>query len=428
MENLPLPSSFRDPSGFVFKKDGAVYRQINISYKDNYDRLMNSGLYASLVSKRLLVPHEEINPTPAERAEIYKIIKPKQIPFISYPYEWCFGQIKEAALTTLNIQKEALAFGMSLKDCSAYNMQFLKGKAIFIDTLSFEVYKEGQPWVAYRQFCQHFLAPIALMCHKDVRLNKLSSIYIDGIPLDLASSLLPIRVKFKLSLFAHLWLHSKSQKHFAAKSIENKSLYMNRKALLVLVDSLESAIKRLHWEPGRTEWGDYYEKYGVLKEKQTIISDFLDRIKPVNVWDMGGNTGVYGSIAARKGIPTVMFDNDPKAIEKAFAGKEEGLDYLPLILDLTNPSPGIGWENKERMSLVERGKVDTVLFLALIHHLAISNNVPFRDIARFLSGICRSLIIEFVPKLDPRVRDLLASREDIFVHYTEEEFENMLKQ
>ena len=170
--------SFRDSNGFVFWQDGALYRQVNTSYKDNYEHLMESGLYEVLVSGGLLLPHEEVNIQSSQPDLAYKVIRPELIPFISYPYEWCFSQLKDAALTTLEIQKTCLDFGMSLKDCSAYNIQFRKGKPVLIDTLSFEKYREGQPWVAYRQFCQHFLAPLALMSHKDIRLNQLLRVYI----------------------------------------------------------------------------------------------------------------------------------------------------------------------------------------------------------------------------------------------------------
>ncbi len=186
-----LSSSFRDPSGFMFRKDNVLYRQVNKHYSEDYDKLLSSGLLDSLTKKGLLIPAEEVDITPAEKDLAYKILKPVEIPLISYPYEWSFSQYQDAALATLQIQKIAFEKGFALKDASAYNIQFYKGKAVFIDTLSFEPYREGEPWVAYRQFCQHFLAPLALMAHTDIRLSQLMRVYIDGIPLDLASRLLP---------------------------------------------------------------------------------------------------------------------------------------------------------------------------------------------------------------------------------------------
>ncbi|HNQ96085.1 MAG TPA: hypothetical protein PKH47_15555, partial [Anaerolineales bacterium] len=157
-----LPASFRDPSGFLFSRGGVLYRQVNRAYEGDYTRLMESGLYERLVKAGFLIPHVEANQVEAESEAAFKVIQPERVPFISYPYEWSFGQLKSAALATLTIQKRALKADMSLKDASAYNMQFVRGKAMLIDTLSFEMYQEGQPWVAYKQFCQHFLAPLAL--------------------------------------------------------------------------------------------------------------------------------------------------------------------------------------------------------------------------------------------------------------------------
>jgi hypothetical protein len=195
-----LVSSFRDPSGFLFIREGILYRQVNQVYREDYSRLMDSGLYEKLVKNGLLITHAETDIQPADGVLSYKVICPERVPFISYPYEWSFGQLQDAALATLSIQRRALKLGMSLKDASAYNIQFPKGKAMLIDTLSFEQYQEGEPWVAYRQFCQHFLAPLALMAYKDVRLNQLLRIYIDGIPLDLASKLLPRSTRWNLGL------------------------------------------------------------------------------------------------------------------------------------------------------------------------------------------------------------------------------------
>ena len=423
-----IPSSFRDPSGFLFTRDGCLYRQINRSYRDHYDRLMTSGLYDALQSAGLLIPHEEVDVEPEESSGAFRVIRPEPIPFISYPYEWSFSQFRDAALATLAIQQTALAHDMSLKDASAYNIQFRNGKPVLIDTLSFEIYPEGRPWVAYRQFCQHFLGPLALMAHGDVRLSQLLRIYIDGIPLDLASSLLPFRTRFRFSLLSHIHLHAKSQKRYADRRPKPTGRRMGKFALRALTDSLESAVGRLTWRPAGTEWADYYgdTNYGPgsFRHKQQLVSEFLDRVSPRTVWDLGANTGPFSRIAADKQAMTVAFDIDPAAVEKLYLDcVEQGEGrILPLLLDLTNPSAAIGWANRERMSLAERGPADTVLALGLIHHLAISNNVPLERVAAYLSRLCRSLIIEFVPKHDSQVDRLLVTREDIFDDYREDAF------
>jgi len=424
-----LPSSFRDPSGFLFRRNGVLYRQINDSCREDYDCLMQSGLYENLISRQALIPHTEVDIPPEQPENAYIIIQPEEIPFISYPYEWSFSQLKEAALVTLDIEKTALEHGMTLKDASAYNIQFHKGRALFIDTLSFERYREGDPWVAYRQFCQHFLAPLALMAHRDIRLSQLLRVYIDGVPLDLASSLLPGRTRLKPGLAMHIHMHAKSQAKHADthETIERPKLARN--ALLGLLDNLSRTVRGLSWRPAGTEWADYYTEtnYSVagLEHKKKLVSEFLDQTQPRSVWDLGANVGVFSRLASERGIPTVAFDIDPACVELNTLDirKSNEQNLLPLMLDLTNPSPGIGWQNAERDSLTGRGPVDMVFALALIHHLAISNNVPFERIAGFFAEIADNLVIEFVPKEDSQVRKLLANREDVFVDYSQDVFE-----
>jgi hypothetical protein len=423
-----LGASFRDPSGFLFTSEGILYRQVNQAYQENYTQLMDSGLYEKLVNSGLLVPHQEVDIEPAVPGKAFNVIQPKRLDFISYPYEWSFSQLKDAALTTLKIQKIALKFGMSLKDSSAYNIQFNQGRPVLIDTLSFEVYQEGKPWIAYRQFCQHFLAPLSLMAYTDVRLEQLLRVYIDGVPLDLASRLLPARTRLVIPLLLHIHMHASSQKRYASKTVDT-SRQVNRTALLGLVDNLETGVRGLKWSPGGTEWGDYYEDHNYsaagLEHKKQLVGKFLEHIQPKIVWDLGANTGFFSRVASDLGILTIAFDIDPAAVEKNYLecvsrGEQ---NILPLVLDLTNPSPDIGWNNRERMSLLVRAPTDAVLALALIHHMAISNNVPLGRLASFFHQLGEWLVIEFVPKNDSQVQRLLATREDIFPDYTVEGFE-----
>lgn len=430
LDQEQIPASFRDPSGFLFSRAGVLYRQINRAYQQDYARLMDSGLYAKLVKAGLLIPHEEVDQAPAQKEAAYKIIQPERVPFISYPYEWSFSQLKDAALATLSIQKRALKLGMSLKDASAYNIQFVRGKAALIDTLSFEIYKENLPWVAYRQFCQHFLAPLALMAYRDIRLGQLLRVYIDGVPLDLAASILPARTRFNFGLLTHIHIHAGAQKRYAGSEINRRKSSMSLQALTGLIESLESTVKNLTWKPAGTEWGDYYDNTNytdaAFKHKQRLVREWSAEVRPGLVWDLGGNTGVFSREAGASGALTISFDIDPAAVEQNYryarAGKEQNI--LPLILDLTNPSPAIGWDNRERDSFGGRGPADLILALAVVHHLAISNNVPLPQLADFFAAHCTWLIIEFVPKSDSQVKKLLASREDIFPGYTKADFES----
>jgi len=432
-ENIAT-GSFRDPSGFVFRRDGKLYRQINTSYKESYDLLMKSGLYDSLVEEGLLVPHTEVNVKFEAQEKGYKVIEPEVIRFISYPYEWCFSQLRDAATATLKIQRKALEFGVSLKDCSAYNIQFRANKPILIDSLSFEKYRENSPWVAYRQFCQHFLAPLALMCYTDYRLNQLQRIYIDGVPLDMASRLLPLRTRFRPSLLMHIHLHSASQKRFENKTVNAGRSRMSGLSLRGLIDNLESTIGKLRLSRNKTVWSNYYEDTNYspqgFEHKKKIVANFLDNVQPESVWDLGGNTGVFSRIAGERGINTISFDVDAGAVEKNYLEcvSTGQANVLPLVVDLTNPSAGIGWENRERMSLLERGAAEMVFALALIHHLSICNNVPLNRLAAFFRRLCQYLVIEFIPKEDSQVQRLLASREDVFEDYNQDAFERELQQ
>lgn len=426
-----IASSFRDPSGFVFSENESIFRQVNKTYKDNYELLMSSGLYKALTSKNYLVEHAEVDKKLSENG--WKIIKPKKIPFISYPYEWTFSMLKDAALLILGIEKIAIKHEMSLKDASAFNVQFLEGSPILIDTLSFEKYEEGKPWVAYKQFVEHFLSPLNLMAMLDIRLGRLSSVFIDGIPVELASKLLPFRSRLNLNLLIHIHAHAASKNRFSDKKLGEsmKSKRFSKRSLLGLVDSLEGSIKRLKWNPKGTQWEDYYEenknnyKSEAFEHKAELVKKFIKEAKAKNIWDLGANTGHFSRVIASGANQVVSFDSDYGALERNYyeIKKNGEKNILPLFSDLTNPSTSLGWANEERDSLLERGPADAVLALALIHHLSISNNVPFSHLASFFVKTGNFLIVEFIEKGDSQVQKLLANREDIFSDYNKKSFE-----
>ena len=425
-----ISGSFRDPSGFLFEQDGVLYRQINKVFQESFDAFCESGLYDKLVKKGLLIPHQRVEDIAPKSEDAYCIIKPERVNFISYPYEWSFSQFKGAALATLDIQKIALECGFTLKDASAYNIQFHNGRPVFIDTLSFEPHTPGEPWVGYKQFCQHFLAPLALMSYRDIRAGLLCRNFIDGVPLDLASRLLPRRTKFRLGLLMHIHMHAKSQMRYAdsTKATARSKASISLHSLQAIIANLRNTVSKLQWKLPDTEWGEYYDmtNYNELSfsQKHQIVSDMIKAANPKSLWDLGANTGEFSRLGSSKGIKTVAFDIDPVAVEKNYqlVRKNSEKDILPLIMDLTNPSPAIGWANDERFSVAQRGPADLVMALALIHHLAISNNLPLGKIADYFAQLGLKLIIEFVPKEDSQVQKLLASRKDIFPNYTEEGF------
>jgi hypothetical protein len=427
-----IEGSFRDPSGHVFRRNGTLYRQINRRSRDDFAALTSSGLYDELTAESLLIPHRDVDLALADTEDAYAVIEPEPLEFVSYPYEWCFGQLKDAALLTLDIERRALERGMTLRDATAYNVQFRGAQPVFIDTLSLGKQAEDEPWVAYRQFCEHFLAPLALMALRDIRCSHLLRHHLNGIPLDLASQMLPGRTYARFGLLLHVHMHSRAQRRYegnrAAEAVKRSGGSMSRDALLKLIDNLRATIERLTWDPSGTEWADYVSDNnysGVASDsKATTVREMLGSLRPSTVWDLGANTGQFSRVAAEVVESVVSFDLDPAAVERNYrAARRDRTDrILPLVLDLTNPSAAQGWAHTERQSLEQRGPADAVLALALIHHLAISNNVPLPGIADYFARLGRALVIEFVPKSDSQVKRLLASREDVFPFYTEEGF------
>lgn len=424
-------ASFRDPSGFIFRHGGVLYRQVNRRYAEHFAALRESGLYDVLTGDGLLIRHERSDVTPPRPEIAEAVIRPELVPFVSYPYEWCFGQLRDAAVATLDVQLKALEHGMVLKDASAFNILFLEGRPVLIDTLSFERYRDGEPWTAYRQFCEHFLAPLLLIRDVDPWLGRLPALTADGIPLELASRLLPLRSRLSPSSLLHVHLHARSVRRYGGRAVPEKVRRrgLSRKALANLVLGLRHTVAGLDWEASGTEWADYDTEHGYREEdhaeKQRLVGGMLGEIAPSTVWDLGANTGDFSRVARAAGAFVVSADVDPAAVERNYRRvvSEGETDIHPLWIDLRNPSPDLGWANAERDSLAGRSRADAVLALALVHHLAITANVPLAGIAGWMAQLAPSLVIEFVPKTDPQVGRLLVSREDIFDDYTAEGFE-----
>ncbi|MES1219628.1 MAG: SAM-dependent methyltransferase [Bacteroidota bacterium] len=426
------PSSYRDPSGFIFEKDGVLYRQVNNIFKDDFDHFIKSGCYDAFVKKELLVPHREINENLTGDKDYYKTIQPEKIDFISYPYEWSFDMLKDAALLTLQLVKESIQFGMILKDATPYNIQWHNGKLIFIDTLSFEKYNETKPWIAYRQFCECFLGPLLLMNYKKTPLQQLFLAYPDGIPLPIIKSLLPSRSRLSLYTYLHIFLHANISS--GNKGAKNEDTNFSKQKLINLISSLEVLVKKLKLTGQVSTWSDYYneasKRNNYLEEKKKIITNWLRQVGDIkNCMDLGANDGEFSQICADMNTNTIAADFDPFCINNLYnkikVTKEKNIQ--PLILDLSNPSPANGVNSEERKSFIQRADTDMVLALALVHHLAIGRNIPFNLIASFFNRITKTLIIEFVPKKDEKIQLMLKTKEDIYANYTEENFESEFK-
>ena len=277
-----------------------------------------------------------------------------------------------------------MRFGMSLKDATAYNVQFDAGRPVWIDTLSFEPLRVGAPWVAYKQFCEFFVAPLALMSRTDVRLHQLLRVFLDGVPVDTASRLLPLRTRVSSGLGVHLHLHARAGRG-SGQTGAGRQRRLPESALRGLIDSLEHTVKGLAWEPAGTTWGNYYDatnySEAAFAHKRQIVDQALVRLQPSVVWDLGANDGTFSRLAVDRGIQVLSFDVDPAAVEKNYRQMMERREecLVPLVMDLTNPSPACGWAGQERESLEQRGPADVAFALALVHHLAIRPQCAVRS-------------------------------------------------
>jgi hypothetical protein len=423
----PLDASFRDPAGYVFEKEGIFYRQVNKIFQEDFDFFLQTGCYDQLVKKELLIPHTEVRENLTGDPNHYKTLLPDQLSFVSYPYEWCFDMLKDAALLTLKIARECLRSGVMLRDATPYNVQWQKGRMIFIDTLSFEKYDATKPWIAYRQFCEAFLAPLLLMHYSGQPLQGMMQGFPEGIPLQIASSLLPVRSRFSLSTYLHLHLHAKfTGKKFSPSKKEHD---FSEKKLSAILDSLYDLVNGLQWKGATTTWENYYDEAsqrdGYLEKKKAFVLELLNQSTPFSrVIDLGANEGFFSEMTAARNACTIATDADHAAINNLYVKeKKKGGQYiLPLLLDLANPTPAIGLQNTERPSFLQRTKVDLALALAIIHHLSIGKNIPFERTAATMAGITDWLIIEFVPREDEKVQVMLSTKKDIYNNYDEPNF------
>jgi hypothetical protein len=399
----PLGSSFRDPCGYVFEQNAVVKRLITPLGRAGYVHYMRSGLHEALVTRSLIVDHAE---EPEETHPSGLVIVPEQIPFVSYPYEWCFDQLKDAALLTLEVQALALKHGMTLKDATAYNVQFLGCRPVFIDTLSFEL-DRGAPWVAYEQFCMHFLAPLLVMQYRSGDWGQYLRAALDGSPLDLVSAILPRRTYLRPGILMHLHLHARGRKRWSGGAPAG-SAAQGIRARIAVLDSLRRTVESLSG-PGRIQgWAGYYAEQkhysqAARASKRAIVENAVRSTSARLVYDLGANTGEFTLAAAQTGARCVAFDSDAGCVGELYRHGRSNAEsrVLPLVMDLRNPSPSLGFDHCERMSLSDRGEADLTMMLALVHHLHWGGRIPLASLARFLSKISRNLLLEFVPAADP---------------------------
>lgn len=431
-EKVQHTSSFRDPSGHIFLEDGVVKRSVNPIYFKQYVALRDSGFYQKLIDQGWLVPHVE-----SEVNDNEITLKPNQIPFITYPYEWSFSQYKEAALLTLKIQKFSLDHGFSLKDASAFNITFYQGKPIFIDTLSFDFYSEGSPWHAYKQFITHFLGPLVLAKYCGSKSLLLMEKFMDGIPLDMLVKMLPFKTKLNPFLYSNIHMLAKYEAKYNVKeeTTNHKKSTISRKGLVNIITALFDYIKKLDLKEV-SEWSNYYQNINysdnAFNEKTSIISEWVNNLNAKTILDVGGNNGHFIRSIQGGFELALVGDIDQNAVGQSYIKSKQGKEnyVLPFVLDILNPSSGIGFNNEERFSFLSRiikFKPYITLALALIHHVSLSGNVGFGMAANFFARFSKYLIIEFPDRSDSWVERLLNTKGTFRSHfdwYEQSIFEN----
>lgn len=437
-ESLPIrdPGSFRDPAGHVYRRNGRIFRTINARAVGAYRFVKESGVLRDFAERGLLIGSDEVEAgllDPGNSLSAELVVEHPRIPFVSYPYEWPFPALKAAALHHLDLHIELLARDATLSDATAYNIQFIGPRPVFIDLLSLRPYREGEFWAGYRQFCEQFLNPLLLRSLLGIAHNAWYRGSPEGLPSAELARMLPLGKRLSPRVLTHVVLHGRlqassgSRKPEDTRKLANKKL--SRRAFLGILHQLRSWIAGLRpADRQKTSWADYTKTHSYSPEeyqaKQAQVAEFTAASKPGILWDLGCNTGEYSQVALESGADSVIgFDFDQGALDAAFArARDEKLNFLPLFLDATNPSPDQGWRQGERAGLDGRRNADAILALAFVHHLAIGRNIPLPEVVAWLTGLAPRGVIEFVPKSDPMVQGMLALREDIFDDYTLDAF------
>ena len=430
--------SFRDPAGRIFYYNEKVLRLLNKEGEKRYNFLKKKNLLDNCISNKFLIQSNEVdsNNFNLDSLKNKKIIEHRKINYISYPYEWCFDQLKDAAIHHLNFHIFLLNNNATLIDGSAFNIQFEGYKPIFIDLLSIKEYQEGEYWKSHKQFCENFLNPLLLKSKKKIDFNNWFKGNLEGITTKDLNSILSFKDKFSFNIFTQVYLLNLLDQ----KAIKNKKINLDqiskkkfpKKSFLSMLSNMKNFIISLKIKKSRTLWDDYSKNNTYKKKeediKKKIVKEFANRHKFKILADLGCNDGVYSKICLGNGCEYVVgFDYDLNAINNAYkTSKDEKLNFLPLYFDASNPSSNLGWYQNERRGYMERLNFSGMLSLAFEHHLAIAKNIPLDQVLKWLINIAPRGLIEFVPKNDETIKKMLMLKGDIFNDYNEENFRSLI--
>jgi hypothetical protein len=432
------PGSFRDRNGAIFYEGDRVYRAVSAKALRNWERLRETALFREFSADGSIVATERLTEPPAVAgSEWAGVLSHARIPFVSYPYEWPFGMLKDAALLHLDLMRAALEEDMILKDSSAYNVQWRGAQPVFIDVPSFEPLEPGEPWVGYRQFGELFLYPLMLQAYKGIDFRAWLRGSLDGISAQTLRPLFSTRDLARPGVLMHVVAQDMLTRRYAAgKGSVRSSLAQagfDKRLIVRNVEGLRRIVERMRSGGGKTEWADYAQTHSYdaaeFERKCAFVREAASRRNWRLAWDLGCNAGDFSRIAAEHADYVVGMDGDRMAIEHLYQTEKQSPDrrrILPLVVNVADPSPNQGWRGLERLSLPDRGRPELTLCLALVHHVVISANIPMRDFIEWLADLGTSLVIEFVGREDEMVRRLLANKDDQYGDYDRETFEALL--
>jgi SAM-dependent methyltransferase len=438
----PDPGSFRDPTNRVFYSGDRVLRGLRDGAIDDWRALSERAFFRRMHDNGTVCRTWELDPTavPDAVAEDWPVVlEHERIPFVSYPYEWGFSMLRDAALLHLDVVLAALRDGTTTKDGSAYNVQWRGTDPAFIDVGSFERLRPGEPWAGYRQFCQTLLYPLLLQAHLGVGFQPWLRSQVDGIESGQLRPLFGGTRRFRAGVLKHVHLHDAIQARFAGRSTravreDLRSAGFSSELVVATVRALRRLVGKLTWQPPASHWTAYQETCtytdGDRAAKIAFVGEALAGAGDLDLaLDLGANDGTYSRLAAEHARYVVAVEYD-EATSDAFYQRlraEGERRILPLVMDLANPSPGLGWRGRERAAFADRAGADAVLALAVIHHLAIGRNVPLAEIVDLLAGLGRRVVVEFVDPADPMAARLLANKPaGLFPEYRREVFERLL--
>jgi precorrin-6B methylase 2 len=434
------PGSFRDRTARVFYYDGKILRGLNETALLEWQALTATKFYRRFSDTGAIVSTRQLDvasiPFAASDQKWAGVLEHEKLPFVSYPYEWSFEMLRDAALLQLDLVLAGLDEGIGLKDASAYNLQWKGASPVFVDVASFYKRTEGEPWVGYRQFCQMFLYPLLVQAYRDVPFQPWMRGNIDGMDAEVCLNLLSARDYVRGGVLAHVYLQAKAQKAYNSTTRDVRSdlskAGFDKRIIKANAERLRGLVAGLQWKPKQSTWSDYlkcghYEASDAAQKREFVRGVAGTRDWDM-AWDIGCNVGVFSRIVADRAKYVVAMDADRLAIDKLYLAlkSEKVPNILPLVVNVTDPSPNLGWRNMERKRINERGKPDLVLALALIHHVVIGGNIPMAEFVQWLRDLGGDLVIEFVTRQDPMVVTLLRNKEDHYVDYDEQVFEREL--